>query len=125
MPTCEGRWASAPCNTSDLICGANGANVCRNPGGVRMSDYHGGLAHYQLLKREAGYAVVAQINRKPNENQFNDMNFTSADPAAASGAVSGYRVSAYHDDGTGTGLGTTYGQTDVVLAVPNQATVGN
>jgi hypothetical protein len=112
----------APCNSSDLVCGAN---VCRNPDGVRMSDYHGGLAHYQLLKRESGYAVIGRVNRKPHPDQYNHMNFSSADPAATSGAASGYRVSAYHDDGTGGGLGSTYGQTNVVLAVPNQATVGN
>ncbi len=113
---------NAPCTTSDLTCQAG---VCRNPGGVRMSDYHGGLAHYQLLKRETGYSIIGSVGRKPNADQFNHMNFSSADPAAAGGAVSGYRVIAYHDDGTGSGLGSTYGQTDVVLAVPNQATVGN
>jgi hypothetical protein len=77
-----------------------------------------------LSGRSQSRTNSSSINRKPNVDQYNDMNFTAADPAASSGAVSGYRVAAYQDDGSGQGLGPFYGQSDMVLAVPNQETVG-
>src|SRR4029077_8392204 len=95
------------------------ANVCRGGDSRRLSDHHDSLAHYQLLKRELGYSNIRSINK----DRYNHMNLTAADSAAASGAVSGYRVIAYKD--AAGGLGPVYGQTDTVLAVPNQATVGN
>jgi hypothetical protein len=113
--------AHAPCALTGTTCASN---VCRGGDGQRLSDYHDGLAHYQVQKREAGFAIIRTVNRKPHPNQYNHMNFTAADAAAASGAVSGYRVAAYQDDGSWQGLGSFYGQSDMVLAVPNQETVG-
>jgi hypothetical protein len=113
--------AHAPCAVSGMTCQSN---VCRGTDGSGQSDYHGGLAHYQLQKRETSFGNIRTINRRPDPNQFNDMNFVAADPTATSAAVTGYRVAAYQDDGTGQGNGPFLGQSDMVLAVPNQETVG-
>jgi hypothetical protein len=128
--------ANAPCNTvackdasgKDVACMACVQNECHanvNGDGQLYSDYHLGVTRYLLEKRSGtSFASVWTVDRRPGwEGQYNHLRFSSADNTVAANTPVGYRVSAYKVNGDGT-QGTEWGHTNVLLAVPGNATVG-
>jgi len=128
LPTTEAHapCTVATCNGPCMTCSVDheclgGPDATGNPG----SDYHMGMTKYDLEKRESGFATVWTLNRRPGwEGQYNHLQFSAAEDAVTSGAVVGYRVEAYQLDQFDN-QGASWGHTDVLLAVPGQATVGN
>jgi hypothetical protein len=117
---CNASYCSGPC----MKCVANECRAGSDGSGDLYSDYHLGVTRYFLEKREASYSSVWTVDRRPGwEGQYNHLQFSSADNAVASNTVVGYRVSAYQMNGDGT-QGATWGHTDVLLAVPGNATLG-
>ena len=121
--------AHAPCvvDTCGGLCmTCNADHECRDNGGTGNfgSDYHMGMTKYDLEKRGTSFTTVWTLNRRPGwEGQYNHLRFSAADNAVPAGTVVGYRVVAYPLDSNNT-PGPAWGHTDLLLAVPGQATVG-
>jgi hypothetical protein len=118
--------AHSPCNTNtNMKCVANECRANPNGDGQLYSDYHPAVTRYLLEKRSgtSSFSSVWTVDRRPGwDGQFNHLRFSSADNTVAANTPVGYRVSAYQLNG-GT-QGAEWGHTDVLLAVPGNATVG-
>jgi len=120
--------ANAPCSLQDsgtpiMSCVAGECRGGSDGSGDLQSDYHTANVRYVTEKRGSGtsFSSAWTVDRSSGDNYR--IRFSSADNAVSSNTVAGYRVSAYPVDGAGT-LGTSWGHTDVLLAVPGNATVG-
>jgi hypothetical protein len=116
---CSLQCDSSPC----MVCVANECHGGADGSGDLQSDYHQGAVRYVLEKRGSGTSFSSAWTVDRSSGESYRIRFSSADNAVASNTTVGYRVTAYPVDGTGV-LGTEWGHTDVLLAVPGNATVG-